>query len=224
MNTRRRRERQRRRPLLCHTHTHTHRAQRSHRVRSTFTSKTLPNPTFALVRTQKKPADAEAKKQVEQLLELKRAHKKAQKKKQKAREGKSLRKTKTWRPLSRTQSNVMESTASAAAGTSLDDDDDDDGDEGSLGGIERSDSMPQQVRFPPSLSSSHTHTHSLSPPPLVRSCSADPALKKGFNVLVADIPDSDVRPQSLQEDHPAHEQRRRTRQGSRELGGGSREW
>ncbi|CAD6567766.1 MAG: hypothetical protein ASARMPREDX12_009460 [Alectoria sarmentosa] len=94
---------------------------------------------------EKKPADAEAKKQVEQLLELKRAHKKAQKKKQKAREGKSLRKTKTWRPLSRTQSNVMESTASAAAGTSLDDDDDDDGDEGSLGGIERSDSMPQQT-------------------------------------------------------------------------------
>ncbi|CAD6571395.1 MAG: hypothetical protein ASARMPRED_004487 [Alectoria sarmentosa] len=105
--------------------------------------KTLPNPTLHRFETEKN-TDAEAKKQVEHLLELKRAHKKAQKKKQKAREGKSLRKGKTWRPLSRTQSNVMESTASAAAGTSLDDDDDD-GDEDSLGGIKRSDSMPQQT-------------------------------------------------------------------------------
>ncbi|CAF9942253.1 MAG: hypothetical protein ALECFALPRED_009633 [Alectoria fallacina] len=82
--------------------------------------------------------------EVEHLVELKRAHKKAQKK-QKAREDKSLRKAKTWRPLSRTQSNVVDSTASASAAGTSPDDDDGGGDEDSLAAVERSDSMPQQT-------------------------------------------------------------------------------
>ena len=88
--------------------------------------------------------------QVEHLLELKRAHKKAQKKKKQNTHAEKalLRKTKTWRPLSRTQSSIMDTTTASAPGTGLldDDGDDDDGDEEvSLRHVERSDSLPQQV-------------------------------------------------------------------------------
>lgn len=109
--------------------------------------------------------------EVEHLLELKRAHKKALKK-QKSRTDKARRKnskTAPWRPLSRSRSNADRASALSGAAVIVDGDDggdDDDDDDGGAGagagdeggdeeggsptGMERRDSLPR----PPSLSSS----------------------------------------------------------------------
>ncbi|KAL9068956.1 MAG: hypothetical protein Q9161_005813 [Pseudevernia consocians] len=89
--------------------------------------------------------------EVDHLLELKRAHAKAQKKKkqQKARAGQGggLRKAKTWRPLSRTQSSgeasALVSSSNGTGGGDKDENDEEEEDSSSLaGGVERSDSLP----------------------------------------------------------------------------------
>ena len=104
-------------------------------------------------------ADTYPPNQVDHLLELKRAHAKAQKKKkqqQKARAGQGggLRKAKTWRPLSRTQSSGEASAlVSSSNGTGGgDEDDEEEEDSASLaGGVERSDSLPLVQALPVSL-------------------------------------------------------------------------
>lgn len=80
-----------------------------------------------------------------------------------------------WKPLSRTQSHITDTTASTASTsgnnttTSFNDDDDDDDDRDDdedflVGGVQRSDSLPQQISTPSSPTSpSPTQTTGRNP-------------------------------------------------------------
>lgn len=127
-----------------------------------------------------------------------------------------------WKPLSRTQSHITDTTASTASTSGNnttasfnDDDDDDDRDDDEdflVGGVQRSDSLPQQVRIFGFL---FPKTHILPPLPLLSPhwLWLIQLLDKDINTILTNIsiPDSNDGPESVQEDDPAHEQCQRSR-------------